>query len=100
MFRRSIRVLAHQTDRTIVRDPRVVKRSKPASDSVLSSEKRVGNQLKHATPLIKQDEVPPRLPFEPAAQNQESFGSMMGSYALAGFGMGLGMILVRVLLGG
>jgi hypothetical protein len=44
--------------------------------------------------------TPPTLPFEPSPANQQSVGSTMVSYALAGFGVTLGFVFVKVLFGG
>mmetsp|Transcript_5128 Transcript_5128/g.7703 ORF Transcript_5128/g.7703 Transcript_5128/m.7703 type:complete len:92 (+) Transcript_5128:239-514(+) len=83
--------LSKQTGRTIVRDPR--KRKLPA--------------VKHASPVS----VPPPqdeswnnrsqpLPFEPSPANQQSVGSTLASYALAGAGMAVGFTIVGALFGG
>lgn len=89
MIRRSVAVLAKQTGRrTIVRDPRKKSRAlevreKPPEENHVS----VTNQ----SPRV--------MPFEPSEQNQQSVGSTLGSYALAGVGVTLGVVLVRVVLG-
>lgn len=75
--------------RTVVRDPR--KKSK--SLSVLPKEQD--------HPPAQAPSPPGRtpLPFEPTSQNQQSVGSSLASYALAGVGVTIGVILVRVVLG-
>lgn len=90
MYRRSLAVMAKQAGRTIVRDPR---------------KKKVIAMARQETPIQQQvapqqqPVQPPPLPFEPSAQNQQSVGSTLGSYALAGVGVTLGVVLVRVVLG-
>ena len=91
MYRRSIGALAKQAGRTIVRDPRKTAASKSVPANVAQD-----NQRAAASPSKVQ---PPTLPFEPSQQNQESIGSSLASYALAGVGVTLGVVLVRVVLG-
>jgi hypothetical protein len=96
MYRRSMIAFAQ---RTVVRDPRI---KKPKSPSTSDASKALAPQADSNTPpSLSQHNVqrPPPLPFAPSDQNQGSIGSMVGSYMLAGFGMGLGVILVRVILG-
>jgi hypothetical protein len=83
--------------RTIVRDPRIKKPKAPAAAAAIvhrpeESPSNLG---------VPQQQQPPRplMPFEPSAQNQQSVGSTLGSYALAGFGFTLGLVLVRVVFG-
>ena len=105
MFRRSLTALAAQ-GRTIVRDPRKAKDSVKAVSSTNSN--AIAHQpIESANPIAthqQQQSLPSQpqqpLPFAPTEQNQNSIGSMVGSYMLAGFGMGLGVILVRLVLGG
>jgi hypothetical protein len=64
----------------------------------------------HHPPAVVPPPLPPNiaaesstrtpLAFEPSPANQQSVGSTMVSYALAGFGVTLGFVLVRVLFGG
>jgi hypothetical protein len=108
MYRRSLSALASQ-GRTIVRDPR---KSKASANAVHSTDIKKIDHIPTGTsnPIAsqlqqQQRDSPPQLqkqalPFTPTEQNQNSIGSMVGSYMLAGFGMGLGMILVRMILGG
>lgn len=109
MYRRSLGRLAKQTDRILVRDPRNSNKPKVAAATVSQrrSEEVSSSNVAVPTPpppppvwsSPQQQQQRPVLPFEPSAQNQQSVGSTLGSYMLAGFGMGLGMILVRVVLG-
>jgi hypothetical protein len=103
MFRRSLGVLSKRTDRAIVRDPRVAKQRK-ATALVESSASGVQQHQEPSSVVPSQQPASPSappttLPFQPSTQNQQSVGSTIGSYVLAGFGVGLGMILVRVVLG-
>jgi hypothetical protein len=40
------------------------------------------------------------LAFEPSAENQQSVGSSLGSYMLAGAGMAIGFSIVGAIFGG
>lgn len=98
MYRRSFVALA---PRTIVRDPRIKKAKLPSvSDSGNAITPHDDSNARPSLFVPPQNTSPPPLPFAPTGQNQQSIGSMVGSYMLAGFGMGLGVILVRFLLGG
>ena len=108
MYRRSLTALASQ-GRAIVRDPRKGKVSATAVQSTNSNtavSKKTTEPSSPIAPHQNNQSLPPQhqqqqpLPFSPTEQNQNSIGSMVGSYMLAGFGMGLGMILVRIILGG
>jgi hypothetical protein len=106
MYRRSLLVLVNRTERTIVRDPRIKKTrnsvaSTPDAKNALThhSEATSNQQPSIIGSHPLQPTTPPPLPFAPSEQNQQSLGSMFGSYMLAGFGMGLGVVLVRVILG-
>lgn len=90
MFRRSIPILSKKApSRTIVRDPR--KNRAAVSQLVEQQENEIANQ--------SNDNSGPVQPFEPSTQNQQSLGSTLGSYALAGVGMSMGFALVRVVFG-
>jgi hypothetical protein len=99
MFRRSLLKMTQKQsgERTIVRDPRIKKPKAPAV-SAASVHRPEESPSKLSVP---QQQHPPRplMPFEPSAQNQQSVGSTLGSYALAGFGFTLGLVLVRVVFG-
>mmetsp|Transcript_22060 Transcript_22060/g.45985 ORF Transcript_22060/g.45985 Transcript_22060/m.45985 type:complete len:101 (-) Transcript_22060:207-509(-) len=99
MFRRSACRLA-KAGRTIVRDPR--KKSLPAAvagspPAAEGNNSDLTHTRQQQPPVVQQP--PPPLPFEPSQQNQESLGSSMVSYAMAGVGVALGVTLVRVVLG-
>lgn len=95
MYRRSLIALARQGGRTIVRDPR--KKRLPAVRVVNDDDKA---KDENQTPSVYQSSSPGKpLPFEPSSQSQESVGSSLASYALAGVGVSLGFILVRVVTG-
>ena len=99
MYRRSIVLaIAKQTERTIVRDPRDKVKILPVT-STTNTHAPVQHTSSTNTVTTTQQQHPPPLPFEPSQQNQQSIGSMVGSYALAGFGMGLGVIFVRMIFG-
>jgi hypothetical protein len=102
MFRRSLVMFVKPINRTIVRDPRKSKTASNGTPAVESTNKNLinsKNEAENMNPVITQQQQP-TLPFAPTEQNQQSVGSMVGSYMLAGFGMGLGMVLVRMILGG
>mmetsp|Transcript_20476 Transcript_20476/g.44351 ORF Transcript_20476/g.44351 Transcript_20476/m.44351 type:complete len:95 (-) Transcript_20476:53-337(-) len=93
MFRRSAIVMANQARRTIVRDPR--KKSVPA----VSTQLPAAAAAAESHPVQQQAPQQQPLPFEPSQQNQESVGSSLVSYAVAGVGVALGVTLVRVIVG-
>ena len=96
MLRRTAIVLAKpaaQTGRTIVRDPR----KKKAVTSVVQHHAQEQQQPPQQYQSKTQVQTP--LPFSPSDQNQQSVGSSLGSYMLAGVGVALGVTLVRVVIG-
>ena len=88
MFRRSAAVLSKQAERTIVRDPR--KQRVPA----VRAEESTGIQPTETT----HQQQP--MAFEPSPQDQQSVGSSLASYALAGAGMAIGFTIVGAIFGG
>jgi hypothetical protein len=92
MYRRSLRVLAQQSARrTVVRDPR----KRPPKTTIVPSTSIVPSEDSRMQPA---PQPPPQTPFL-MQQQQGSVGSTLGSYALMGVGVTLGMVLVRVVLG-
>lgn len=101
MFRRSVMKLAGRPHRTIVRDPRKQRAMKGAAASEVPAEQPQQSsslQTPPSQPPPQQYQQQP-LPFTPNSQNQESLGSSLMGYAVAGFGMALGVTLVRVVIG-
>jgi hypothetical protein len=93
MYRRSIAAFSKQAGRTIVRDPRKLKTNKrlPVAQSAPTD---------HNVPApLSEPTTRSPMPFEPSQHNQQSIGSSLGSYMLAGVGVTMGVILVRVVLG-
>ena len=88
MFRRSLASLSKPAERTIVRDPR--KKRVPAV---------VHDQPVERMPLPPSQHPRP-LPFEPSSQNQQSVGSSLASYVLAGAGVAIGFTIVGAIFGG
>jgi hypothetical protein len=86
MLQRTVVALSKQGKRTIVRDPR--KKQVPSV---------VPPQV--ASPREIQETRQP-LAFEPTTQNQQSVGSTMGSYMLAGAGISIGFSIVGAVFGG
>jgi hypothetical protein len=86
MLQRTAVALSKQGKRTIVRDPR--KRQVP---SVVPPQVTSPQQI--------QERRQP-FAFEPTTQNQQSVGSTMGSYMLAGVGMSIGFSIVGAVFGG
>jgi len=81
-----------------VRDPR--KHAAASKKALLKSqESSYPTRAVPPPPLPPGQEQQKRLPFEPSAQNQQTVGSVMASYALAGVGVTLGFGLVRFFLG-
>jgi hypothetical protein len=81
--------------RTIVRDPRKnVPKSSPKGMNhqiVVQSQ----SSQKQISPTLSS----PPQPFAPSQENQQSVGSALVSYALAGAGMTLGFVLVGAIFG-
>ena len=77
--------------RKIVRDPRRGSKQTQTLAKIAEHEEHM-NQLSH------QHQQSP-LPFEPNQANQQSIGSSMGAYALAGAGMALGFTIVGLIFG-
>ena len=82
-------ILKQGSERTIVRDPRKIAKRAPAVVPVAE-----GSQEQPPQRI-----PPPPLPFQPSQRNQESVGSTLASYMLAGVGETMGEVLVRVALG-
>ena len=72
-----------------MRDPR----KRKAAMSVIAK------QHEEASQIANHNQHPPPPAFAPNESNQQSIGSSLGSYALAGAGMALGFTLVRVVFG-
>ena len=85
MFRRSLPILAQQGRRTVVRDPRKAKVRAPLA--TLQKEEP-------QTPAVQPQQPP--LPLQPLQGDQQP---TLATYALAGVGVTLGVIFVRVFLG-
>eukprot|EP00531_Pseudo-nitzschia_arenysensis_P003443 CAMPEP_0116131270 /NCGR_PEP_ID=MMETSP0329-20121206/8918_1 /TAXON_ID=697910 /ORGANISM="Pseudo-nitzschia arenysensis, Strain B593" /LENGTH=97 /DNA_ID=CAMNT_0003625693 /DNA_START=174 /DNA_END=467 /DNA_ORIENTATION=+ len=96
MIRRS-QLLLSKAGRTVVRDPRKAKARKTA---VVSRDDALATTPDH----LPQQQSPPQqqvnLPFQPSQQNQQSVGSTLVSYSLAGAGVAMGVTLVGALFGG
>ena len=93
MIRRSVVLLA-QGSRTIVRDPRKP-RPLPATGSTTPN--IPANVTEPSVPVHSTQSQ--RLPFEPTQTNQESIGSSVVSYMLAGAGMAIGFTIVGAIFG-
>jgi len=94
MYRRSFVVLAQQGGRrTIVRDPR----KKVNSIAVRPGDHH--NEGRRDLHPVQPAQRRTPLPFEPNQQDQQTIGSSLGSYALAGVGVTLGFVLVGAILG-
>ena len=79
--------------RTIVRFPTKAKKTSPLS-ALSPIQEPKAEELTHVKAAQQQP-----LPFNPINQNQQSFQSSLFSYGIAGVGVGLGVIFVRVVLG-
>ena len=103
MFRRSVMKLAGRPHRTNARGPRKQRAMKGAAASQVPAEQTAAAsqqslQTPPSQPPPQQYQQQP-LPFAPSSQNQESLGSSLVGYAVAGFGVALGVTLVRVVIG-
>ncbi len=91
MFRNSLRRFSNaKAGRTIIRDPRKKKAIRPLSFVEIAN----SDESKQNTPPVT-----PPIPFAPLEKNQESVGSVLGSYVLAGVGVTMGFALVKVVFG-
>ena len=91
MIRRTQALLSKASKgRTVVRDPRKAKARKTAL---------VARPSPDHLP-VEQQPSPPPMRFQPSPQNQQSVGSTLASYSLAGAGVAMGVTLVGALLGG
>ena len=100
MIHRSVVVLRRA--RTIVRDPRKAAAKRVAAvarsnDSVIVPNQIVGGDSN--LPVKNRHQSQP-LPFQPSVENQQSVGSTLVSYGLAGIGVSLGVTFVGALFGG
>jgi hypothetical protein len=88
-------VLLSKTSRTIVRDPRKARVPSVRTPDVPAE---MGQQSQQFD--LQQQQQRQGLPFEPTQQNQQSVGSSLASYGLAGAGMAIGFSIVGALFGG
>jgi hypothetical protein len=107
MIRRSWVLLSKAgRTRTVVRDPR-----KAAKKVVSARNDNSDVAVAHQRSLTEEDnsDLPAKenhhqssslLPFQPSHQNQESIGSSLASYGLAGVGVAMGVTFVSALFGG
>jgi preprotein translocase subunit SecF len=92
MLRRTVVLLStKKPGRKIVRDPR--QQRVPSVRTSVPAE--VQQQTLQEVP--QQQQQP--MVFEPTSQNQQSVGSTLGSYALAGGGMAIGFSIVGAIFG-
>ena len=96
MIRRSC-VLFSRAGRTVVRDPRKAAKKKSSRNSALLTQ---SNDTTYNQNLPAENHHRSSLPFQPSDQNQQSVGSTLVSYALAGVGVAMGATLVGALFGG
>ncbi|KAG7336720.1 hypothetical protein IV203_036122 [Nitzschia inconspicua] len=101
MLQRTRILLSKSSGRTIVRDPRKSRTPSTVTQGSSSSQLQP-HQPPQNLPYYQQQQqqAQPPLPFEPTHQNQQSIGSSMASYAIAGAGVALGFTLVGILFGG
>jgi len=93
MFRQSAIRLSSK-GRTMIRDPRKTKKLHEQRQSAV-----VASKEEHQPQIHQQQSVSrPRMAFEPSTENQQSLG--LGSYMLAGVGIGMGVTLVGAIFGG
>jgi len=95
MYRRSLACMAKQqasTGRTIVRDPR---KSRAAASALKTQEPSAPVSVPPPPPPPAR----PTLPFEPSRENQQTIGSTLASYAIAGMAVSLGVGIVRLFIG-
>lgn len=110
MFRRSLQQLAGKSTnkpRKVVRDPRKIKKKRMEEQNhltkVISTTDSYGDSNIENYPVKSQltTNTPPAHPFQSMAQNndQQSFGSSLGTYVILGVGVTMGVTLVRLVIG-
>jgi len=67
--------------------------------SAIVKQQEESHDLSNQTTSTSSTGTPPTPLFAPSEQNQQSIGSSLGSYALAGAGMAMGFALVRLVVG-
>jgi hypothetical protein len=82
--------MSKEKGRKIVRDPR--------KQRVPSIRPSLPTEVQDSPQNVPQQRQP--LAFEPSAENQQSVGSSLGSYMLAGAGMAIGFSIVGAIFGG
>ena len=82
MYRRTLIAAAAASKRTIVRDPRKAASAVTKTTNGESSSSLQEQPPPPPPPQMQQPQPPP--PFAPSQANQESIGSSLASYALAG----------------
>ena len=101
-YQRSVGLMAKQAGRTIVRDPRKAAAARKARSVGAALQSRPDDNYPSA-PVMPPPPPPPlerpRLPFEPSRRNEQTVGSTLASYALAGVAVSLGVGLVKIIFG-
>ena len=88
--------------RTVVRDPRKAKKVSARTVAAAQDQNQNLPVENNNNRQDQQQQLPslPSLPFEPNTQNQQSVGSTLASYTLAGVGIAMGVTLVGALFRG
>jgi hypothetical protein len=90
-------LLSTKRPRTIVRDPR--KKTLPVAIASQPNQLQPQQHHHHHQQQQHGSQIQP-LPFVPSAENQQSIGSSIVSYGLAGAGVAMGFALVGAIFGG
>eukprot|EP00579_Thalassiosira_antarctica_P001141 CAMPEP_0201868702 /NCGR_PEP_ID=MMETSP0902-20130614/2481_1 /ASSEMBLY_ACC=CAM_ASM_000551 /TAXON_ID=420261 /ORGANISM="Thalassiosira antarctica, Strain CCMP982" /LENGTH=92 /DNA_ID=CAMNT_0048394071 /DNA_START=39 /DNA_END=317 /DNA_ORIENTATION=+ len=89
--------MSSKAPRTIIRDPRKIKRALVAAKEKEHSSRKNSLQLQQLESHDVDHRPRPRMSFEPSVENQHSLG--LGSYMLAGVGVAMGVTLVGAIFG-
>ena len=81
-----------------MRDPRKAAKKVATNNRAIVAHLRSPMESRPNVPTESHQQL--SLPFQPSHQNQQSVGSTLASYALAGAGVAMGVTFVSVILGG
>lgn len=81
-----------------MRDPRKAAKKVATRNRAIVTHQTNPMESRPNVPIESHQQFP--LPFQPSHQNQQSVGSTLASYALAGAGVAMGVTFVSAIFGG